>query len=100
VSRTLPLLTSTPLICTDKVTERITRPAAASGVQPHIVLVLLDDFGWAEAGWHRNTTLGNVTIPYTNEVQTPGTLLGFEQDFALEDGIHAVICVRWKPACM
>ena len=30
--------------------ERLTRPAGA-GKQPHIVFILWDDYGWAEAGW-------------------------------------------------
>ena len=34
--------------------------------------VLLDDYGFAEAGWHRNTTIGDTYIPYTDEVVTPG----------------------------
>ena len=34
--------------------------------------VLLDDYGFAEAGWHRNTTVGDIHIPYTDEVVTPG----------------------------
>lgn len=32
----------------------------------------MDDYGFAEAGWHRNTTIGGVHIPYTDEVVTPG----------------------------
>jgi hypothetical protein len=32
----------------------------------------MDDYGWANAGWHRNTTgPGGAHIPYTDEVQTP-----------------------------
>lgn len=49
--------------------ERLTTPAA--GKRPHLVFVLFDDYGWADAGWHRNYTMGNVHVPATNEVQTP-----------------------------
>eukprot|EP00911_Craspedida_sp_UC1_P002686 UC1_evm2s1972 len=49
--------------------ERITHPSA--GRKPHIFMVLFDDYGWADAGWHRNTSMGGVFVPPTNEVQTP-----------------------------
>ena len=37
--------------------------AAAGAPKPHIFMVIVDDFGWADAGWHR-------PVP-TPEVQTP-----------------------------
>ena len=46
-------------------------PAPAAGKQPHIMMVLLDDFGWADAGWHRNYSIGGVRVDATDEVQTP-----------------------------
>jgi hypothetical protein len=49
--------------------ERLVAPAA--GKQPHIVMILFDDWGWAEAGWHRNYTIGGQHVPATNEVRTP-----------------------------
>ena len=33
------------------VAETLTQPAA--GVKPHILFLLVDDFGWSNAGWHR-----------------------------------------------
>ena len=36
---------------------------AAAAPKPHILLVLADDLGWANVGWHRD--------PPTPEVQTP-----------------------------
>jgi hypothetical protein len=39
--------------------------------KPHVLMVLLDDFGHASAGWHRNVTFGGLNIPPTDEVQTP-----------------------------
>ena len=27
--------------------------APAAGKQPHIAMILFDDYGWADAGWHR-----------------------------------------------
>jgi arylsulfatase A-like enzyme len=50
--------------------ELLTTPAG--GRQPHIVMMLLDDFGWADAGWHRNYTApGGLFVPPTPEVLTP-----------------------------
>ena len=50
--------------------ERLTTPSG--GKKPHILMVLFDDFGWADAGWHRNATApGGEFVPYTAEVQTP-----------------------------
>ena len=50
--------------------ERLTQPAG--GKKPHILMLLFDDFGWADAGWHRNYTApGGEYVPYTEEVQTP-----------------------------
>ena len=39
--------------------------------KPHILAILMDDLGWAEVGWHRNYTIGNVNVPTTREVNTP-----------------------------
>lgn len=40
--------------------------------RPHIFFALLDDYGWANAGWHRNYTApGGSFVPATAEVQTP-----------------------------
>ena len=41
--------------------ERLLEPSA--GTKPHIVLILVDDWGWANVGYHRETP--------TKEVQTP-----------------------------
>uniref|UniRef100_A0A7S2IR02 Sulfatase N-terminal domain-containing protein n=1 Tax=Haptolina brevifila TaxID=156173 RepID=A0A7S2IR02_9EUKA len=39
---------------------------------PHILMVLVDDWGWANAGWHRNYTApGGLHVPPTPEVDTP-----------------------------
>merc|ERR1740117_2631639 len=36
---------------------------AATGVKPHIVMHLADDFGWANAGWHRPEGYAEVKTP-------------------------------------
>ncbi|XP_065179088.1 arylsulfatase B-like [Sycon ciliatum] len=41
--------------------ERLVEPAA--GTKPHIIMLLVDDWGWANVGYHRETP--------TPEVQTP-----------------------------
>ena len=43
----------------------------------------MDDYGWANAGWHRNYTApGGEFVPYTDEVQTP------VMDQLVRDGIN------------
>ena len=39
-------------------------------------------YGWSEAGWHRNYSIGNVTVPPTTEVRTPAL------DALVRDGIE------------
>ena len=46
-------------------------------------MLLMDDYGWANAGWHRNYTApGGEFVPYTDEVQTP------VMDQLVRDGIN------------
>ena len=55
----------------------------AGSKKPHIVAMLWDDYGWADAGWHRNYTApGGEHVPYTDEVQTPN------MNGLVEDGIE------------
>jgi len=50
--------------------ERLVPTAADK--KPHIWMLLFDDYGWANAGWHRNYTApGGNFVPATDEVQTP-----------------------------
>lgn len=49
--------------------DRLTKPF--KGKRPHIFMVLWDDYGWASASWHRNYTIGGVTVQNTHEVKTP-----------------------------
>jgi arylsulfatase A-like enzyme len=50
--------------------ERLVEPAAST--KPNIVMLLFDDYGWANAGWHRNYTApGGGFVPATPEVATP-----------------------------
>ena len=44
---------------------------AAATHAPHILFVLVDDWGFSETGIHRNTTIGDVNVPATREVRTP-----------------------------
>jgi len=50
-------------------TEVLTAPSG--GTKPHIVMLLFDDYGWANAGWHRNYTApGGDFVPPTDEART------------------------------
>lgn len=50
--------------------EQLVEPA--SPTKPNIVMLLFDDYGWANAGWHRNYTApGGKFVPATDEVATP-----------------------------
>jgi arylsulfatase A-like enzyme len=40
--------------------------------QPHIVLLVADDFGWANAGWHRPEGWDEVRTPRMNELVSHG----------------------------
>ena len=42
----------------------------AGGKKPHIVFVLFDDYGWADAGWHRVDVRTGEGTP-DPDVQTP-----------------------------
>lgn len=49
--------------------ERLVEPAGDK--KPHILFILFDDYGWADASWHRNYTFGGIHVPATDSVQTP-----------------------------
>ena len=53
--------------------ERLTAPAA--GTQPHILMILFDDYGWADAGWHRiddKDPSQDVVTPVMNQLVKEG----------------------------
>ena len=62
--------------------ERLRAPASPDGVKPHIIMILWDDYGWAEAGWHRNYSIGGIYVPDSREVMTPSL------DTLVADGIE------------
>ena len=45
---------------------------AAAAAPPHIVYALIDDFGWANAGWHRDAPDNEVATPNMNELVKQG----------------------------
>eukprot|EP00039_Didymoeca_costata_P030023 m.27570 g.27570 ORF g.27570 m.27570 type:complete len:537 (-) comp7908_c0_seq1:65-1675(-) len=50
-------------------------PAVAAVTQPskpNILMVIVDDFGWADAGWHRTTPSPEVVTPTMNELVQNG----------------------------
>jgi len=48
---------------------------AAAAAPPHIVYALIDDFGWANAGWHRDAPDNEVATPNMNELVKQGVEL-------------------------
>eukprot|EP00937_MAST-01D_sp_MAST-1D-sp2_P004149 g4149.t1 len=43
-----------------------TPPAEGAATSPHVIFLLVDDYGWANAGWHNDAESGG-----QREVQTP-----------------------------
>ena len=39
---------------------------------PHILFLLIDDFGWADAGWHRPANYSEVKTPNMDELVRTG----------------------------
>jgi arylsulfatase I/J len=57
----------------------------AAGTKPHILMVLVDDWGWANVGYHRN--------PSTKEVQTPNfDRLAKEEGVELDQHYAHTVC--------
>ena len=51
------------------------RKKPVAGKQPHIAFILLDDYGWADAGWHRDPagiSDADVRTPRMNELVAEG----------------------------
>jgi len=51
------------------------RITPALGKQPHIVFILFDDYGWANAGWHRSPPTPEVSTPHLNQLVAEGVEL-------------------------
>ena len=47
----------------------------AAGRKPHIVMLLVDDFGWANAGWHRGADSPEVRTPTMDALVRSGVEL-------------------------
>ena len=45
---------------------------AAGLDKPHILFLLIDDFGWADAGWHRPANYSEVKTPHMDELVRNG----------------------------
>jgi hypothetical protein len=43
--------------------------------KPHIFMVIVDDFGWADAGWHRKTPSREVVTPTMDALVKEGVEL-------------------------
>ena len=39
---------------------------------PHVLFLLIDDFGWADAGWHRPANYSEVKTPHMDELVRNG----------------------------
>ena len=71
--------------------ERLTVPAAGKGKQPHIWMLLFDDYGWADAGWHRGTITAGVKVAATPEVQTPNLNAMVKEGIELDRACEYII---------
>jgi arylsulfatase I/J len=49
--------------------------SAAKSDKPHIFMVIVDDFGWADAGWHRETPSREVVTPTMDALVKEGVEL-------------------------
>ena len=89
------LLTATDSSTTSDRKSRVSTDvnnATASSEKPHILALLIDDYGWADAGWHRPDGY--------KEVQTP-TLQGLvnegiELNRNCECVIFGIMITRWR----
>lgn len=43
--------------------------------RPNIIMILSDDFGWADAGWHRGPCNEEVVTPFMNRLVAQGVEL-------------------------
>ena len=46
--------------------------SAAGDSLPHLVFILVDDFGWADAGWHRADGYREVQTPHMDQLVAEG----------------------------
>ena len=84
----LGALLSTPHICLTLAPAPAPAPAGArQNKLPNILHILLDDFGWADAGWHR-------PAGYT-DIQTPNMLNLVREGVELDPGS---ICFHFRAA--
>ena len=59
-------------------------PASSStAVKPHIILHLADDFGWANAGWHRPEGYKEVQTPNMDALVKAGVELDHAYSYML-----------------
>lgn len=47
----------------------------AAAPKPHILMVIVDDFGWADAGWHREVPTREVLTPTMDALVKEGVEL-------------------------
>ena len=64
----------------------------AAGAKPHIVMMLVDDWGWANVGYHRN--------PPTNEVVTPNIDNLVKQGLELDQHYVYQVCSPSRSSLM
>jgi hypothetical protein len=68
------------------VPEALVPPVA--GRRPHVLFVLVDDFGWADAGWHRPPGYKDVQTPVMNSMVAQGIEL--ERHYTYKSALSAV----------
>ena len=70
--------------------ERLTTPAADK--KPHIVLILVDDWGWANVGYHRAESTPEVFTPNIDSLVKMGVELDQVSGACVRVCVRACVC--------
>ena len=60
-------------LCASAPSQALASPASAT--KPHILLILADDLGWGNVGWHRSPAFAEVQTPNLDKMVSEGVEL-------------------------
>lgn len=63
------------LLCSIEAAPKAIVAGLTKPTKPHILMVLVDDFGWADAGWHRKPSTPEVVTPTMDDLVASGVEL-------------------------